>query len=280
MSRAGAIFPADAPLAAGAILPADALLQADAFLLANASLRAKAMSRAGAVRRADAADMTGPYRAVVLDLDGTLIDSAPAIQRIAATYLAGEGKPPLTLDETRAFIGNGARVFCQRMLAARKLRSDPAALEARYPAFHALYAAAPPGDNVPYEGAFAALSRLAEAGVALALCTNKPAAPTHAVLNAFGLAGLFGAVVAGDTQAQIKPSPVPLLSAIAAIGGRPEETLFVGDSEVDAATASAARVAFAFHTPGYAKDPAAITAALRFADWDNLTDAVIGPRGA
>ena len=249
MSRAGAIFPADAPLAAGAILPADALLQADAFLRANAALRAKAMSRAGAVRRADAGDMTGLYRAVVFDLDGTLIDSAPAIQRIAATYLAGEGKPPLTLDETRSFIGNGARVFCQRMLAARGLRSGPAALEARYPAFHALYAAAPPGDNVPYEGAFAALARLAEAGVALALCTNKPAAPTHAVLNA-------------------------------AIGGRPEETLFVGDSEVDAATASAAHVAFAFHTPGYAKDPAAITAALRFADWDNLTDAVIGPRGA
>lgn len=214
------------------------------------------------------------YRALVLDLDGTLIDSAPALQAIAGRYLGGLGLPPLTLDEARSFIGDGARVFCRRMLESRGVPVDGPALDRHYHDFHEVYVDGPADENVVYDGAHDTLAAIAARGIRLGLCTNKPEMPTRKVLDAFGLAPLFGAVVTGDTLPQKKPDPAPLLHTIAALDVRPEEALFVGDSEVDAATAAAAGVDFALHERGYLRDATGVNPAMRFATWADFGAAV------
>ncbi|RAI00829.1 phosphoglycolate phosphatase [Acuticoccus sediminis] len=209
------------------------------------------------------------YRAFVFDLDGTIIDSAPALQAIAATFLARHDREPLSLEQTKAFIGDGSRVFFRRMLAARDLDAADD-FEQRYAAFQGDYAAGSPHDNRLFPNAGEALATLAEAGIAMALCTNKPERPTRIVLDALGLAPIFGAVVTGDTLPETKPHPGPLLHAIAELGGATGEALFVGDSEVDARTAVAAGVDFAFHEAGYARERDGIRPVTRFNDWSDF----------
>ncbi|WP_226581737.1 phosphoglycolate phosphatase [Acuticoccus sediminis] len=189
------------------------------------------------------------FGTVVFDLDGTLIDSAPALQGIASRFLAELDAAPLTIEETRSFIGNGGWRFCQRALESRGFPSDDDAVDAHYVRFLKIYSAAPASDNVLFPGVPEALSRLRDAGIAIGLCTNKPEAPTHVVLEAFGLS--FDVVVTGDTLPQNKPAPEPLMAAIEALGGTARHTLYVGDSEIDALTAEAVGCPFALHTAGY-----------------------------
>jgi phosphoglycolate phosphatase len=237
------------------------------------------MSGSGPAAGAGTGSGTEPrrrYSALVLDLDGTIIDSAPAMQAIAARFLAPLGREPLTLVETRSFIGEGARVFCRRMLDARGIAADGADFEAHYREFGALYEAAPAHENTLFPDARETLTVLAAEGLRLALCTNKPEAPTRNVLAAFGLSPLLAAVVTGDTLPEKKPHPRPLLQAVEALGVAPSETLYVGDSEIDEATAAAAGIDFAFFERGYARDPASVAGAIRFAAWPELRAALAG----
>ncbi|WP_099828134.1 phosphoglycolate phosphatase [Oceaniglobus indicus] len=185
---------------------------------------------------------------IVFDLDGTLIDSAPDIAAAANATLGDIGVAPLPLAEIVSFIGNGASVLMQRVLAARDL--DAALHETLYPAFLARYQDAV-DLTVLYPGVREMLDHLAREGHALRLCTNKPVAPTRAVLAHFGLDDTFAAVLGGDSLATRKPDPAPLHATIDALGGG--ETLYVGDSEIDAATAVNAGIRFALFTGGYRK---------------------------
>ena len=191
---------------------------------------------------------------IVFDLDGTLIDSAPDIQCIANALLAREARAPLTLDEARNFIGNGAAVFVQRMRAARDL---PDEAQARLLAdFVARYEDAVDLTR-PYPGVVAALETLAAGGHALGVCTNKPVRPTHAVLAHLRLDRFFGTVWGGDSLPVSKPDPAPLEAALDALGDDDGTAgaIYVGDSEVDAETARRARVPFLLFTEGYRKSP-------------------------
>lgn len=217
------------------------------------------------------------YDAVVFDLDGTLVDSAPALQAIAARFLSELGAAPLDIDETRRFIGEGARRFCARALAARGIDAQGEEFEALFARFHAIYAAAPGADNPLFPGFGEALARLGAAGLALGLCTNKPEAPTRNVIDALGLTGTFGAVVSGETLAFRKPDPAPLHHAIATLGAAPSRTLYVGDSEVDAETARAAGVDFALYRHGYRKSSVEALAPDHVLDHaDDLVAVVLG----
>lgn len=203
---------------------------------------------------------------IVFDLDGTLVDSAPDIRGVANAILAAEGRAPLTLDEVRGFIGNGAAVFVQRMCAARDLPGSelPRLLAGFLDRYEGAVA-----QTVPYRGALGALRALAARGHALGLCTNKPLAPTRAVLAHFGFAPLMGAVVGGDSLPVHKPDPAPLLAALEALGDG--AAVYVGDSEVDAETAARAGVPFVLFTEGYRKAPAeALPHEAAFADFAAL----------
>jgi len=190
--------------------------------------------------------------ALVFDLDGTLIDSAPDIREVGTAALAVAGLAPMTLEETRACIGHGAPAFVTKALRLRGVDPD-AGLHARVlEVFLARY-----DDAVrltaPYPGVPEALAALAAAGHRFGLCTNKPSGPTRAVLAHVGLLDAFAVLICGDSLPQRKPDPAPLHATVAGLGGGP--ALYIGDSEVDAATAQAAALPFLLFTEGYRATP-------------------------
>lgn len=187
---------------------------------------------------------------VVFDLDGTLVDSAPDIHAAALATLAEAGLPPVTPEQTRSFIGNGMPKLVERLM--RATGADPARHAGLLERFLAHYAAEPAARSTLYAGVAEALEELATRH-ALGVCTNKHHGPARAVLRHFGLLERMGTVIGGDSLSVIKPDPAPLARAIADLGGGP--ALYVGDSEVDGATAEAAGVPFALFTGGYRRGP-------------------------
>jgi len=207
---------------------------------------------------------------VIFDLDGTLIDSLPDIHATVNRVFADLGLAPFSPAEVAGFVGNGAPVLIARAMAARG--QPEAAVPAVLATFLGLYEGAVHLTRL-YPGVEAALQTLAGRGHRLGLCTNKPLAPTRALLAHFGLTGLFGAVLGGDSLPQRKPDPAPLLKTNILLGAGP--MVFVGDSEVDAETATRAGVPFLLYTEGYRKSPPeALPHAARFDDFAALPDLV------
>ena len=203
---------------------------------------------------------------IVFDLDGTLVDSAPDICRFANEALASEGVAPLTLSETRRFVGGGADVFVERMRSARGLPDS--AQDRLRTAFLAAYEGRV-ADAVLYPGVLDALAVLAARGHPLGLCTNKPNGPTRIVLDHFSITARFATLIAGDSLSVKKPDPAPLHAAIDGLGGGP--ALYVGDSEVDAEAAERAGVPFLLYEGGYRKAPlAALPHRASFDHFDKL----------
>jgi len=204
----------------------------------------------------------------IFDLDGTLIDSAPDIHASGNTVLAAEGLEGVTYEQTRGFIGNGARVFIERLERASAGGNDPQRTNRMRRHFAAVYERAHALTTV-YPGVPEALAALRADGWRLGLCTNKPIAPTRAVLAHLRWTGLFDTVIGGDSLPTMKPDPAPLRAVIAALG--PGPLVYVGDSETDAATAQAAEVPFALFTQGYRKSPPdQIPHSATFDHWDSL----------
>ena len=190
--------------------------------------------------------------ALVFDLDGTLIDSAPDIHAAANRVFGAHGHAPFDFETVRGFIGNGVGVLVSRLLAHCGLPSEGPLHQTMVAEFIALYEDAFTLTRL-YPGVAEALDALAAARHPMAICTNKPAAPAQAALRHFGLDRFFPVVIGGDTLPQRKPDPAPLRAALAGLGAT--HALFVGDSEVDAATAEAAAVPLALFTQGYRTTP-------------------------
>lgn len=204
---------------------------------------------------------------LVFDLDGTLVDSAPDIHAAVARMLAGEGLAPLDLATVTSFVGNGLPKLVERVILRVGLdmgqhpRLTKATLE------H--YNAASSDLTRVYPGVIDVLTGFQQAGHAMAVCTNKPVGPARDILRDLGLEGFFSLVIGGDSLPVTKPDPAPLHACIAGLGGG--ATVYVGDSEVDAATALAAGVPFALFTEGYRKTPVAdLPHAVAFSSFEAL----------
>lgn len=206
---------------------------------------------------------------IVFDLDGTLIDSAPDIQGIANAVLEEAGAAPITLEETRSFIGEGIGTFVARMRAARGIPDGEQTellrkVVDRYDDAVTL--------TVTYPGVAGALETLSRRHH-LGICTNKLARPAMAVLRHLRIDGYFGSVIGGDTPLGRKPDPAPLSAVFDALGEGP--CLYVGDSEIDAETAERAGVPFLLFTEGYRKSPVErLRHAAAFDDFGRLPDLV------
>jgi phosphoglycolate phosphatase len=194
-------------------------------------------------------------RFVVLDLDGTLIDSAPDLRAAANTVLAQAGRPPLDLPTITRFVGDGVRKLIERAFAATGPALAPEALDRATARYTALYEAAASVLTRPYPGVVETLGRLRAAGLKLAVCTNKPVAAAGIVLGELGMATLVDAVSGGDSVTRRKPDPEHVLDALRRIGGTPAAAAMVGDNEHDIAAGKAAGLATIAVTYGYARVP-------------------------
>jgi phosphoglycolate phosphatase len=186
--------------------------------------------------------------ALIFDLDGTLIDSAPEIHAAANRALASETLPALTFAQIRSFIGNGVGVLLARCLHALGLPDHGPQFERLKTTFLADYETRFSLTTL-YPGVPDMLQALARSGHPMAICTNKPQGPTRAVLTHFNLLHHFPVIIGGDTLPTRKPDPAPLHAAHRAL--HTQHALFIGDSEVDAETAHAAPLPFALFTGGY-----------------------------
>lgn len=183
----------------------------------------------------------GRFDAALVDLDGTLMDTAPDLAAAANAMRAELGLAPLAQARIEAFVGKGTDKLVHRALTddpdGRAAQAD---FERGRAAFYAHYHETNGKRARVFERVPQALAALRAAGLRLACVTNKPREFTLPLLRQTGLAPCFGAVVAGDDAPHKKPHPAPLLAACAQLGVLPERAVMIGDSLNDAQAAEAA----------------------------------------
>lgn len=184
---------------------------------------------------------------LILDLDGTLVDSVPDLMASCNRLMAARGLPPFSAAEVAGMVGDGVAVLTERAMAARGRRAAAADADALL----ADYMAHPAAASRCYPGAAAAMDLLAARGWRFAVCTNKPVAAARQVLEALGLLGRFAAVGGGDSYPVRKPDPAHLLATLAEAGGEARAAVMLGDHHNDMAAARGAGVPAIFAAWGY-----------------------------
>ena len=178
-------------------------------------------------------------KAVLFDLDGTLLDTAPDLASAANAMLAELGRPGHSLVTIRDFIGKGIPNLVGRCLGYPGESAAPDA-RAALAVFKRHYAAVNGRHTRIYPGVREGVEAMRRAGLKLACVTNKAAAFTEPLLEIMGLARYLDMIVSGDTLSQKKPHPLPFLHICANFGIEPGEALVIGDSRNDVAGARAA----------------------------------------
>ena len=191
---------------------------------------------------------------IVLDLDGTLVDSAPDLHRALNATLDLEGLAHLSLAKTRRFIGGGARRLIERAAGDSGVSFQTARLDALTDAFLEFYRADIASLSKPFPGATEALRELANQGAKLAVCTNKRTDLSLQLLEAVGLVDRFSAIVGSDAVAQRKPHPEHLQATIDRAGGAARRAIMVGDTAADVGAARGAGVRSIVVSFGYGED--------------------------
>ena len=192
-------------------------------------------------------------RAVLFDLDGTLVDSAPDLTLAANKMLSALGYPQVNCTQVKGWVGDGVRSLVLRALTAIVGDvPDESLIEQGYVLFQRYYAESVYQDSTLYPGVHETLQTLKSSGLALACVTNKPSRFTKPMLEKSGLTGFFGAVVSGDDLALKKPDPAPLEFAAEQLGVPLTACVLVGDSTNDIRAAGAAGIPVLWATYGYA----------------------------
>jgi phosphoglycolate phosphatase len=192
-------------------------------------------------------------KAVLLDLDGTLLDTAPELAAAANAMLAEQGLAPLPAGEIRDFIGRGIPHLVERCLQAAGLPLPCARLEPALRSFGAHYRRLNGTSSAPFPGVLEGLERLRRSAVRLACVTNKAAAFTAPLLDKTGLAPFFDSVVTADQVGTRKPHPGPFLHACRMLSVAPSEAAVIGDSANDAQAARAAGCRVLLVSYGYSE---------------------------
>ena len=169
-------------------------------------------------------------KAALIDLDGTLLDTAPDLAAAANAMLAELGLTTLPASTVREFIGSGIVRLVERSLQAGGLPLPCAHLERALRSFGAHYRRFNGSSSRPYPGVVEGLERMRAAGLRLACVTNKAAAFTAPLLEKSGLARFFDAVVTADRVGARKPHPEPFLVACRELGVEPAAAAVIGDS--------------------------------------------------
>ncbi len=220
------------------------------------------------------------FRAAIVDLDGTMVDTLGDFEVALNRTLAELNLPPVTRALVERTVGKGSEHLIRTVLGHQMALPEAKGLGQACPAWtvDSLYERAWQGYqehylaingdfSEVYAGVAEGLQALREAGLTLACLTNKPLAFARELLQAKGLADHFVQVFGGDSFERKKPDPLPLLKTCEALGTAPHETLMVGDSSNDAQAGHAAGCAVVLVTYGYNHgEPIRQTQALAWVD--------------
>jgi phosphoglycolate phosphatase len=183
----------------------------------------------------------GQIKAVIIDLDGTLLHTLPDLVAGANGMLCTMGFSPLPADQIGTFVGKGAANLVLRCLQSYLTPEQSQAMHARALAvFEREYHAVNGEFAELFPGVIEGLEAFKAKGLRMAVVTNKPCQFAFPLLDAKGLTPYFELVLGGDSLPQRKPDPAPLLHVAEKFGLRPEEVLAIGDSSNDAQAARAA----------------------------------------
>ncbi|MGF1526257.1 MAG: phosphoglycolate phosphatase [Candidatus Competibacterales bacterium] len=172
--------------------------------------------------------------AVLLDLDGTLVDSAPDMALAVDATLEALGRAKAGVERVRQWVGNGAERLLHRALTFDlDGQAPPELVERARPLFYDFYRRFLVVHTAPYPGVEAGLAALAEAGYPLACVTNKPTAAARALVAHFPFGAHLATVVGGDCANAKKPDPAPVFLAAERLGVAVDRLLMVGDSISD-----------------------------------------------
>ncbi len=192
-----------------------------------------------AVRAAGAGSR--PVRAALIDLDGTLLDTAPDLAAAMSATLAELGLAPVEPARVRDFVGRGIAALVERALEAALGGAPDRALRERAEArFAQHYERLNGASAVPFPGVVEGLRAMREQALALACVTNKASRFALPLLAKTGLAPFFDAVVTADLAGARKPDAAIFLEACRRLGVAAEEACVIGDSALDAEGARAA----------------------------------------
>lgn len=189
-------------------------------------------------------------RAVLFDLDGTLLDSAPDLLAAANALLAERGRDALTMEQLRPVVSKGSRA----MLGVAFPELPAAARDALIPGFLRHYEALIGRHSQPFDGIAALLQRLEDAGCVWGIVTNKPEYLARLILPQLGWERRCAVLIGGDTLPERKPHPLPLQVAAQRIDVPPAQIAYVGDDERDILAARAAGMASVAALWGYRLD--------------------------
>ncbi|WP_246209829.1 HAD family hydrolase [Pikeienuella piscinae] len=197
----------------------------------------------------------GPFRTVVFDLDGTLVDSLADVAGAANDVLAAAGLRPVPRSKWPLLLGEGVRIRMRTAFALNAVTLEDEALDRQVAAFRARYADKMLERTRPYDGVAETLAALGDLGVISVVCTNKDEADARRILRALGLMPHIANVAGPDTFGVQKPDPQHILKLLEAAGADPGAAIMVGDTihDVEAARRAGLPVAFAswgYGTPG------------------------------
>ncbi len=198
-----------------------------------------------------------PFDAVLFDLDGTLLDTAPDLAWALNQVRREEGLPELPFETIRPSVSHGSAAMIRTGFGTDE--TDPR-FEPRRRRLLEIYAANLARETRPFPGMAELLEEMERRGIHWGVVTNKPARFTEPLLDALGLLERAAAVVSGDSLPERKPHPAPILHACRAAGAEPNRCLYVGDAERDIRAGSRAGVHTLVALFGYIapdEDPAA-----------------------
>ena len=196
-----------------------------------------------------------PVEALIFDLDGTLVDTAPDLMGATNHALSLVGRRPISMEEVRHMVGHGARALIERGLAATGASLPEEKIVDLHKAFLEYYADHIADHSLIFDGLTQVLEKARSHKIKLGVCTNKVEGLSHKLLRALKMADYFGAVVGGDTLPIMKPDPSPYREVAKRLGVDAARTMMFGDSETDIRTAQNAGVPVVAVTFGYTPQP-------------------------
>lgn len=194
--------------------------------------------------------------AIVWDLDGTLVESAPDLAAALNTLLNEQDRHGHKIANVRPMIGGGVAKLIERGFRASGAPLDPPAVDALVPRFMEIYSACATNRTTLVPKARDVLDYFYHAGVRQGLCTNKPIDVTQMILSKLDIHRYFISIVGGDSTSMKKPHPLPLLACLEELKARPEDAIMIGDSSADVGAARAAHVPVILVPDGYTGVPA------------------------